>query len=70
MPVLDDVDFSSCRVDADTEAFDVVIPDDSLSLGWDEGIDGALDDFGHGAFSLRRIWEPNRYPCEANGRVF
>ena len=41
MPVLDDVDFSSCRVDADTEALDVVVPDDSLSLGGAEGIDGA-----------------------------
>ena len=69
MPVLDDVDFSSCRVDADTEALDVVVPDDSLSLGGAEGIDGALDDFGHGAFSLRRVWGPNRYPGEANGRV-
>ena len=46
--VLDDVDLAAARVDANVEALYVLIPDDALSLGGDEGVNGALCDLGHG----------------------
>ena len=48
VPVLDDVDLAAGRMDADSEALDVVIPDHPLAFGREQGIDGSLGDFGHG----------------------
>ena len=45
VPVLDDVDLAAGRVDANAEALDVVVPDDALAFGGDQGIDGSLSNF-------------------------
>ena len=67
--VLDDIDLSPSRMDPDTEALDIVIPDDALFLGGSECVDGSFGDFRHASFPHPKYRALYRYLKEANRSV-